>query len=637
MAYLDDVITQENFDTQVSVVGAERSQRMDNVPYGTAFEEPAAAGLRRRPPVRPPADRQHGAPRGGDARRGERLPRRATTCRTTRCSRSSATSPRRTAFATCRALPRRHHARRRAQARAARSRCRRVTSPARLDLTEDVPAPAVWFAGRLPADVAGLARAGRRRDRGRASSARARPADCTAGWSARTRSRCPPASGSTRWSPATLSASASVRAVPGPRPRRRSSTVVEEVIGRFAADGPYRARAHHRPGPGRARAGSTRWAPPAVAPTRCPAVRLLYDDPEALNERLPLLRSLTAEEVRAAAEQWLLAPARRPASDPPVEERPRGRNDRRGGRRDVRRRRCCRRRLALPRGAASRTCRNGIRLLAYHCPGQYVVSTTLLFDLPAERGAARPRGRRRAGRRDVWREGAGGLSADDFSDALAPAGAELDASASPDGFSVRLSVPVVAARPRAGPDGRWRSPSRRTRRRSSSRRSGCGCRRSSTRRPTRGSVTVEPLQRGAVRRRPRGPPVRRLDRRASKRCRATTWPRSPTSHLHPGSATLVMAGDFARIGSRGAGRAVARAAGRRRAGSGGRARGQPGEPPTRACCSSTGRTRRRRPCGWPGRESPAATGAGRRCSSPTTSSAAASGRGSTPCCVSRRD
>src|SRR5581483_10052059 len=33
------VLTQENFETQVSVVGAERSQRMDNVPYGTAFED----------------------------------------------------------------------------------------------------------------------------------------------------------------------------------------------------------------------------------------------------------------------------------------------------------------------------------------------------------------------------------------------------------------------------------------------------------------------------------------------------------------------------------------------------------------------------------------------------------------------
>ena len=40
---------------------AERSQRMDNVPYGTVFERAAAADLRRRPPVRTPADRQHGS------------------------------------------------------------------------------------------------------------------------------------------------------------------------------------------------------------------------------------------------------------------------------------------------------------------------------------------------------------------------------------------------------------------------------------------------------------------------------------------------------------------------------------------------------------------------------------------------
>src|SRR3954452_17384271 len=38
MAYLDDVLTQENFANQVDVVAQERSQRMDNVPYGTVFE-----------------------------------------------------------------------------------------------------------------------------------------------------------------------------------------------------------------------------------------------------------------------------------------------------------------------------------------------------------------------------------------------------------------------------------------------------------------------------------------------------------------------------------------------------------------------------------------------------------------------
>ena len=38
MAFLDDVLTQENFANQVDVVAQERSQRMDNVPYGTVFE-----------------------------------------------------------------------------------------------------------------------------------------------------------------------------------------------------------------------------------------------------------------------------------------------------------------------------------------------------------------------------------------------------------------------------------------------------------------------------------------------------------------------------------------------------------------------------------------------------------------------
>jgi predicted Zn-dependent peptidase len=33
---------------------------------------------------------------------------------------------------------------------------------------------------------------------------------------------------------------------------------------------------------------------------------LLFDDPEVLNDRLPLLRSITSTEVREAAEGWLL-------------------------------------------------------------------------------------------------------------------------------------------------------------------------------------------------------------------------------------------------------------------------------------------------------------------------------------------
>ena len=83
---------------------------------------------------------------------------------------------------------------------------------------------------------------------------------------------------------------------------------------------------------------------------------------------------------------------------------------------------------------------NGIRVLAYHCPGQYVVSASLLFDVPL---GAEPRdieGVAGLVARTLTR-GAAGLSADDFSDALAAAGAELDASASADSFAVRLSAP----------------------------------------------------------------------------------------------------------------------------------------------------------------------------------------------------
>jgi zinc protease len=85
--------------------------------------------------------------------------------------------------------------------------------------------------------------------------------------------------------------------------------------------------------------------------------------------------------------------------------------------------------------------RNGIRLLAYHCPGQYVVSTSLVFDLPLNAEPPEREGVAGLVARCLVR-GAGGLSADDFSDALAACGAELDASASPDGFSVQISVPV---------------------------------------------------------------------------------------------------------------------------------------------------------------------------------------------------
>ncbi len=84
---------------------------------------------------------------------------------------------------------------------------------------------------------------------------------------------------------------------------------------------------------------------------------------------------------------------------------------------------------------------NGFRVLIYDCPGQFVIAATLLFDVPltAERrdieGVAMLTGR-------CVTQGAAGRSAEDFADALALCGADLDASAFPDGLAVRLSVPV---------------------------------------------------------------------------------------------------------------------------------------------------------------------------------------------------
>jgi predicted Zn-dependent peptidase len=83
---------------------------------------------------------------------------------------------------------------------------------------------------------------------------------------------------------------------------------------------------------------------------------------------------------------------------------------------------------------------NGIRLLTAHCPGQYVVHASLLFDVPLNAEPRPVEGVAALVARCLPR-GAAGLSADDFSDALAAAGAELEASAAPDCFIVRLSVP----------------------------------------------------------------------------------------------------------------------------------------------------------------------------------------------------
>ena len=85
---------------------------------------------------------------------------------------------------------------------------------------------------------------------------------------------------------------------------------------------------------------------------------------------------------------------------------------------------------------------NGVRVLAYDCPGQFVVAVTLLFAVPLsveprdKEGVAALTGR-------CLSQGAGERDAEQFADALALCGADLSSSASPDGFAVRLSAPAT--------------------------------------------------------------------------------------------------------------------------------------------------------------------------------------------------
>lgn len=85
---------------------------------------------------------------------------------------------------------------------------------------------------------------------------------------------------------------------------------------------------------------------------------------------------------------------------------------------------------------------NGLRALTYHCPGQHVIAATLYVDVPLSveprdlEGVAGLTGR-------CLTQGATGRTSEQFADALALCGADLDAAASPDGFSVRLVVPTT--------------------------------------------------------------------------------------------------------------------------------------------------------------------------------------------------
>ena len=301
MAYLDDVLTQENFETQVSVVAAERSQRMDNVPYGTAFEDLL--------PLLFDAEHPYGhLPIGNMAHLAEAtleevahfhsrfyMPNNAVLTIVGDVPESAAFERAGHFFADVEAKD--------APKRELPDPLPPLGVPARIDLTQDVPAPAVWFAARLPQDEAVS------RELGAVEMASVILGE---GETSRLYRRL------VREDEIALSAglgvnsliagnslaAASVRAMPG-GDLDQVTAVFEEVLMRFASDGPTELELEI------ARAQSERaWLDDmGTAGGRADALSscaLLYDSPQVLNERLPLLRSLTAEDVRDAAARWLV-------------------------------------------------------------------------------------------------------------------------------------------------------------------------------------------------------------------------------------------------------------------------------------------------------------------------------------------
>jgi len=301
MAYLDDLITQANFDTQVAVVGAERSQRMDNVPYGTAFEQLL--------PLVFDADHPYGhLPIGNMAQLGAAtldevsafharyyMPNNAvlTIVGDVTEQGAFARAERYLGHITPGDAPKRELP----------DALPPVSASTRVDVSEDVPAPAIWFAGRLPADVAGSRQL---------AAVEIAAGVLGEGETSRLHRRL------VREDEIALSAglgvntlvagnslgAASVRAVPGVE-LDMVAAVVDDIMRRFAGDGPSELELTIA----RAQAERSWLDEMATAGGRADGLSgcaLLYDDPEALNERLPILRSLTAEEVRVAAEHWLL-------------------------------------------------------------------------------------------------------------------------------------------------------------------------------------------------------------------------------------------------------------------------------------------------------------------------------------------
>jgi zinc protease len=178
-----------------------------------------------------------------------------------------------------------------------------VDWPARIDIEEDVPSPAVWFAARLPAKEPSS------RELAAVELAVGIVGDGDTSHLNRRLVRQDQTASSAGMGVNTLVAGnslgvASVRAVPGQDLDEVVDTVAD-VLARFADSGPMADELAV------ARARSERdWLDEmATASGRADAISeyaLLHGNPHLLNQRLDLLRSITPEEVREAAREWLV-------------------------------------------------------------------------------------------------------------------------------------------------------------------------------------------------------------------------------------------------------------------------------------------------------------------------------------------
>jgi predicted Zn-dependent peptidase len=301
MAFLDDVLTQKNFDNQVAVVAQERNQRMDNVPYGTVFEKLL--------PLVFAADHPYGHLPIGNMAHLEAatltdvsafharyyLPNNAVLSVVGDVAVDEAFEKAERYFgkiadgdAPKRELP---------------AELPPLASADRVEYGEGVPAPAVWFAGRLPADapnsreLAAAALASSVLGEGETSRLHRRLVRGDEVATATAVGINPLIAGNSL-------VVGSVRALPG-HDLDTVVTGIEEELNRLATEGPteleltvVRAQAERE------------WLDEmATAAGRADALSgaaLLFEDPEVLNDRLPLMRSITAAEVCAAAERWLI-------------------------------------------------------------------------------------------------------------------------------------------------------------------------------------------------------------------------------------------------------------------------------------------------------------------------------------------